>query len=253
MRPLKIPHEDIRYLSRDEIAAFGIDRREFAETPWFFAQFSNNTAYVSKWIVEARGPERKDYRVSVVMFGCSNTSRARRDPVYARAGERRGWRPVSATILIGEHERSVCLSGYPTSATPSTPAALFASGVGSVPLTAARGGRGRRSRRASSKPIRADRRLPQRHQVVDPGARRGHQDACGRNAHRPRSRRWADGAANPYVPAQRAACQSRRALRSLPGAGARPGHGRSKEEVRLASRPARTIGRPPDCAARGRR
>ncbi len=35
---LKIPHEDIRYLSRGEIAAFGIDRREFAETPWFFTE-----------------------------------------------------------------------------------------------------------------------------------------------------------------------------------------------------------------------
>ena len=66
-----MPHEDIHYLSRDEIAAFGIDRREFAETPWFYARFSSGNAYVSKWIVEARGPERKEYRISVVMLRCS--------------------------------------------------------------------------------------------------------------------------------------------------------------------------------------
>ena len=84
---LKIPHEDIRYLSRGEIAAFGIDRREFAETPWFFIQFPNNTAYVSKWIVEARGPERKDYRVSVVLLQMLERAPCRY-PVFARAGER---------------------------------------------------------------------------------------------------------------------------------------------------------------------
>jgi hypothetical protein len=32
-----IPFESMRYLERDEIARFGLDRREFGETPWYFA------------------------------------------------------------------------------------------------------------------------------------------------------------------------------------------------------------------------
>src|SRR5688572_23543170 len=62
----KTPHEDIHYLSRDQLAGFGIDRREFAETPWFLTHLSS-TSYLSKWIVEARGPARKDYRISVIL------------------------------------------------------------------------------------------------------------------------------------------------------------------------------------------
>ena len=70
----RIPHEDVHYLSRDEIAGYGIDRREFAETPWFTVQTSNNTTYLNKWIAEARGPERKDHRISLVMMGWDSGS-----------------------------------------------------------------------------------------------------------------------------------------------------------------------------------
>ena len=86
---LKIPHEDIRYLSRDEIAAFGIDRREFAETSLVFrAVFERRPRMSANGSSKPEAPERKDYRVSVVLLRCSSGSRAS-IAVYARAGERR--------------------------------------------------------------------------------------------------------------------------------------------------------------------
>ena len=38
------------------------------ETPWFIAPSPTNNVHLSKWLVETRGPGRKDYRVSSVFF-----------------------------------------------------------------------------------------------------------------------------------------------------------------------------------------
>jgi hypothetical protein len=107
---LKVPHEDIRYLSRGEIAGFGIDRRAFAESPWFFTEFSSGARYVSKWIVEARGPERIDYRVSVVMFRCSSAHHAAIQYLRGLASDEVG-RPAVATFAIGKHKARFTLRG----------------------------------------------------------------------------------------------------------------------------------------------
>ena len=106
----KIPHESIQYLSRDQIAAFGIDRREYTDTPWFVSQFSNNTTYVSKWIVDAKGPERKDYRVSIVLLTCSSAYRASIRYLRGLASDEVG-RPVTATFSIGTHKARFSLRG----------------------------------------------------------------------------------------------------------------------------------------------
>jgi hypothetical protein len=106
----KTPHADIYYLTRDEVAAFGIDRREFAETPWFFTQFSSGNSYLSKWIVEARGPGRKDYRVSVVLFRCSGANQAAIQYLRGLASDEIG-RPAAATFAIGKHKARLVLSG----------------------------------------------------------------------------------------------------------------------------------------------
>lgn len=73
---VKVPHESIYYLSRDEVAAYGIDRRAFVETPWFIAPSPSNSVHLSKWLVETRGPGRKDYRVSLVFFSCLQARRS---------------------------------------------------------------------------------------------------------------------------------------------------------------------------------
>jgi hypothetical protein len=122
----KVPHEDIYYLSRDQIAAFGIDRREYADAPWFVSQFSNNTSYVSKWIVEARGPGRKDYRVSVVLFTCSSAHHASIRYLRGLASDEVG-RPVTAIFSIGKHTARFSLKGNGTREDAIDTGTLFSS------------------------------------------------------------------------------------------------------------------------------
>jgi hypothetical protein len=127
----KVPHEDVYYLSRDEIARFRIDRRDFAETPWFFARFSNGNAYISKWIVEARGPERKEYRVSVVTLRCSTASRVSLQYVRGLASDEIG-RAATATFSVGKEKTRLRLAGDTRRDTIDT-GGLFASGT--VPVS----------------------------------------------------------------------------------------------------------------------
>jgi hypothetical protein len=130
---LKIPHEDIRYLSRGEVAAFGIDRREFAETPWFFTEFASGSRYVSKWIVEARGPGRKDYRVSAVLFRCSSAYQAAIQYLRGLASDEVG-RPAAATFAIGKHKARFTLRGDGTRQDAIDSGSQFSSAASYAPL-----------------------------------------------------------------------------------------------------------------------
>jgi hypothetical protein len=60
----QIGHERIRYLSLDEIARFGIDRREFQESRWMPDEAPPGPPAVIKFVVEAKGNEPKEYRTT---------------------------------------------------------------------------------------------------------------------------------------------------------------------------------------------
>jgi hypothetical protein len=130
---LKIPHENIRYLSRDEIAAFGIDRREFAETPWFSTQFASGSRYVSKWIVEAKGAERKHYRVSVASLTCSNPLQVTIHYMRGVASDEVA-APAAATVSLGERMSTLYFRGKPTKQDAIDTGAVFVSGTIYVPF-----------------------------------------------------------------------------------------------------------------------
>jgi hypothetical protein len=130
---LKIPHEDIRYLSRGEIAAFGIDRREFAETPWFFTEFASGSRYVSKWIVEAKGPERKHYRVSVASLTCRNLLQLSMHYMRGVASDEVA-QPTGATVSLGERKSTLYFRGKPTKRDAIDTGAVFLSGTVYVPF-----------------------------------------------------------------------------------------------------------------------
>ena len=70
----KIPHESIHYLSRDEIAGLGIDKREFQETRWMVVD--SKTVSVRKLFVEAKGPDRKELRLGIVDLSCMSGKRS---------------------------------------------------------------------------------------------------------------------------------------------------------------------------------
>jgi hypothetical protein len=66
---LRVPNERMQFLTRDEIANFGIDAREFHETRWIAAE--PRLPSIRKLIVEARGASRKEFRTSMLTLTCA--------------------------------------------------------------------------------------------------------------------------------------------------------------------------------------
>jgi hypothetical protein len=71
----KIPNESVYYLTRDEIANLGIDKREFMETRWMVS--NQKTVSVRKWFVETKGPNHNELRLGVLSFSCTAGARSR--------------------------------------------------------------------------------------------------------------------------------------------------------------------------------
>jgi hypothetical protein len=71
----QITHERIRYLSLDEIARFGIDRREFHESRWMVDEGPPGPLAVLKFVVEAKGGDKtngkeRQYRTTLIRLSC---------------------------------------------------------------------------------------------------------------------------------------------------------------------------------------
>jgi hypothetical protein len=64
----EIAHERVRYISRDEIARFGIDRRDFHESRWVVDEGSRFV--VAKFATRAQEGEPKSYRTSKFELSC---------------------------------------------------------------------------------------------------------------------------------------------------------------------------------------
>ena len=63
-----VPAETLRFITREEIARFGIDKREFIETRW--TADAGTTGSFTKLVMEVRG-EPKQYGVTMIRLGCS--------------------------------------------------------------------------------------------------------------------------------------------------------------------------------------
>jgi hypothetical protein len=62
---VKVPHEQVRFLSRDEIGRYGIDTRGFIQSDWI--AFRNS---IWKLVVRATGPERTAFRTAAISLNC---------------------------------------------------------------------------------------------------------------------------------------------------------------------------------------
>jgi hypothetical protein len=71
----RIPHEQIHYLNRDEIVRFGIDPREFQESRWMAMEVQPQPFSIFKFVVEAKGAGRKEFRTSVIRVACAASGR----------------------------------------------------------------------------------------------------------------------------------------------------------------------------------
>jgi hypothetical protein len=78
---LKTPFEQSRFLTRNEIAAFGIDTREFQETRWI-GDASSKGPVVTKLVLEATGAGRKQFLTGMIWLSCASPRRL--SIVYAR-------------------------------------------------------------------------------------------------------------------------------------------------------------------------
>jgi hypothetical protein len=65
-----VPFEQAHYLSRDEIAAFGIDARTFQETRWMAGEPPPRPPSALKFVLEAKGAGRKELRASMIYLRC---------------------------------------------------------------------------------------------------------------------------------------------------------------------------------------
>jgi len=103
----KVPHERVHYLSRDEIAGFGIDAREFQETRWTAMVLSPLPLSVFKFLVEAKGTGRKEFRVSVIRLACAGQRRAKIEYYRGLGTDQIGAATVTK-LVVGD--RSIALS-----------------------------------------------------------------------------------------------------------------------------------------------
>jgi hypothetical protein len=67
------PFETIRLLTRDEVARFGIDRREFLEGPWMMEETKSGDSYVGKTVITAKGGDQKHYRATNLLLLCGRS------------------------------------------------------------------------------------------------------------------------------------------------------------------------------------
>jgi hypothetical protein len=74
---MTIPHESIHYLSRDEIAKFGVDTREFQETRWDTMELRPPDLWAMKFFVAGRDGDRKELHTSFLQVSCGSLQRAR--------------------------------------------------------------------------------------------------------------------------------------------------------------------------------
>jgi hypothetical protein len=100
-----VPYEQMRYLSRDEIAEFGIDASAFQETrwtamPWLWTgmDWQPRRFSVVKFVVEASGEKRKQYRATAIRLSCAGPE---------RVGLRYFRKPESKDTAAGSIELSV--------------------------------------------------------------------------------------------------------------------------------------------------
>jgi hypothetical protein len=64
-----VPYESVRFLERDELVRFGIDRRDFGETKWHFAD-KPSVAMSKRFFVRTGSGDQTHYRNGLVSLDC---------------------------------------------------------------------------------------------------------------------------------------------------------------------------------------
>jgi hypothetical protein len=71
----RVPFEQVHWLSRDEIARFGIDGRDFEETRWTSIVLTPEPPSVIKAVHQVKGEGHDEHRISLVQLACGGADR----------------------------------------------------------------------------------------------------------------------------------------------------------------------------------
>lgn len=107
----KVPHQDIHYLSRDEIVKFGIDTREFHETRWIATELLPQQLWAMKYFVAATGDDRKELRTSVIRLECGDVSRIKVSYFRSLGSHETGAGRRTIKLASGDQSASLSVSG----------------------------------------------------------------------------------------------------------------------------------------------
>jgi hypothetical protein len=134
-----VPSDKIRYLKREEIVRFGIDKRELVESRWTRAVDKGGRPGLEKSFVSASNDEPKHYRTALLRLSCSPLSREHL--VVQLLQERPSSEKVSIAVVTGTTEAAL----DPVGKRPSGETGLewqLSSGVSMLPplQEAAKGG-----------------------------------------------------------------------------------------------------------------
>jgi hypothetical protein len=69
----KVPFDQVRFLSRDEIVQFGIDTRPFVESRWVREEDKSGRAGLLKYVVSQAAREPGRHRASLVRLSCARS------------------------------------------------------------------------------------------------------------------------------------------------------------------------------------
>jgi hypothetical protein len=104
----KIPHEDVHYLTREEIVGFGIDPRGASEARWIAAEVMPQRLWAMKFFVETSGEGKNELRSNMIRMECVSQR-------YTRLGYFRGLGSGASglrrKIELSMEERRIPLSG----------------------------------------------------------------------------------------------------------------------------------------------
>jgi len=107
----KVPHEDIHYLSRDEIVRFGIDTRESNEARWMATELVPQQLWTMKFFIEGKGDDRKELRTSVIRLECGGASRTKVSYFRSLGSHETEAGKRTIKLTAGRHSASLSVSG----------------------------------------------------------------------------------------------------------------------------------------------
>jgi hypothetical protein len=122
----KVPNESVHYLSRDEIVAFGIDTREFAESRWIATELLPRQLWTMKYFVAGRGQDGKELRTSVVRLECGDAFRTKVSYIRGQGPHEKSAGQRTIKFAVGNQTALLTSLGVPTKMDAIENGTLFA-------------------------------------------------------------------------------------------------------------------------------